>query len=73
MNNVLFVVNLATAIKLKFPNKEVGLLDADIFGPSIPLMMNLNETPFLTENNLMEPLVNYGIKWYILLYYINIL
>lgn len=55
-------VNISTALKLVHPEKKVGLLDTDIFGPSIPLMMNLHETPFLTKNNLMEPLVNYGVK-----------
>lgn len=54
---------MATGIKLNYPHKEIGLLDADVFGPSIPLMMNLNETPLLTEDNLMKPLTNYGIKW----------
>lgn len=48
----------------KFQNKNVGLLDADIFGPSIPLMMNLDDTPLLDDNNLMIPLQNYGVKWY---------
>ncbi|XP_066595315.1 iron-sulfur cluster transfer protein NUBPL isoform X2 [Prorops nasuta] len=55
-------VNLATALKLLEPQKQVGLLDADVFGPSIPLMMNLNESPILNEENLMEPLINYGVK-----------
>ncbi|XP_008547823.1 iron-sulfur protein NUBPL [Microplitis demolitor] len=55
-------VNLATALKIVEPNKAVGLLDADIFGPTIPLMMNLHQTPLLNDNNLMEPLVNYGVK-----------
>lgn len=56
-------VNLAVALKLIEPDKSVGLLDADVFGPSIPLMMNLHESPLVNKNNLMEPLVNYGIKW----------
>ncbi|XP_011500580.1 PREDICTED: iron-sulfur protein NUBPL [Ceratosolen solmsi marchali] len=55
-------VNLAVALKLLEPKKSVGLLDADVFGPSIPLMMNLHETPLLNKNNFMEPLLNYGIK-----------
>lgn len=56
-------VNLAAAMKLIYPKKEIGLLDTDVFGPSIPLMMNLNQQPLLTKDNLMEPLTNYGIKW----------
>lgn len=40
--------------------KEVGLLDADIYGPSIPKMMNLRGNLQLTPKNLMRPL-NYGI------------
>lgn len=56
-------VNLATALKITEPTKDVGLLDADIFGPTIPLMMNLHQSPMLNEDDLMEPLVNYGVKW----------
>ncbi|XP_022162884.1 iron-sulfur protein NUBPL isoform X2 [Myzus persicae] len=55
-------VNLATALKCVAPNKDVGLLDADVFGPSIPLMMNLHETPLIDNDNLMVPLINYGVK-----------
>jgi len=42
-------VNLATALKCIAPSKDVGLLDADVFGPSIPLMMNLHETPLINN------------------------
>ncbi|XP_066993394.2 iron-sulfur cluster transfer protein NUBPL isoform X2 [Anabrus simplex] len=55
-------VNLATALKVIEPEKEVGLLDTDIFGPSVPIMMNLHDTPLLTKDNLMIPLINYGVK-----------
>ncbi|XP_042896041.1 iron-sulfur cluster transfer protein NUBPL isoform X2 [Parasteatoda tepidariorum] len=55
-------VNLALAISINQKDKLVGLLDADVYGPSIPLMMNLNGLPELTKNNLMKPLINYGIK-----------
>lgn len=58
-------VNLAVALKAIDSSKSVGLLDADVFGPSIPLMMNLHESPVLNSNNLMEPLVNFGVKWYL--------
>ncbi|KAJ8681476.1 hypothetical protein QAD02_017263 [Eretmocerus hayati] len=55
-------VNLSVALKLVAPDKAVGLLDADVFGPSIPLMMNLHDSPLLDSKNMIEPLVNYGIK-----------
>lgn len=56
-------VNLALALsKLGF---KVGLLDADIYGPSIPLMMGINGKPQIYQeqgSNKMLPLENYGIK-----------
>ncbi|XP_015174281.1 PREDICTED: iron-sulfur protein NUBPL [Polistes dominula] len=55
-------VNLAAALKVIEPKKSIGILDADVFGPSIPLMMNLKQSPLLNKENLMEPLINYGIK-----------
>lgn len=55
-------VNLATAMKTLEPDKLVGLLDADVFGPTIPLMMNLHQLPLINDDGLMEPLVNYGVK-----------
>ncbi|KAK5649582.1 hypothetical protein RI129_000611 [Pyrocoelia pectoralis] len=55
-------VNIATALKVIQPSKNVGLLDTDVFGPTVPLMMNLNESPILNKDNLMEPLINYGVK-----------
>ncbi|XP_069494569.1 iron-sulfur cluster transfer protein NUBPL isoform X2 [Ambystoma mexicanum] len=54
-------VNLALGIVANDATKAVGLLDADVFGPSIPKMMNLRGNPELSDKNLMRPLVNYGI------------
>ena len=34
-------VNLALAMAQQRPKAEVGLLDADVFGPSVPHMLNL--------------------------------
>ena len=55
-------VNLA--LSLSHLGKRVGLLDADIYGPSIPLMMNLTdqEPPLVTQEQKMVPLQNYGVK-----------
>ncbi|KAM9012818.1 LOW QUALITY PROTEIN: iron-sulfur cluster transfer protein NUBPL [Ara ararauna] len=54
-------VNIALALVANDPTKEVGLLDADVYGPSVPKMMNLKGNPELTPKNLMRPLKNYGI------------
>ncbi|XP_007431376.1 iron-sulfur protein NUBPL isoform X2 [Python bivittatus] len=54
-------VNVALALAVNEPTKAVGLLDADVYGPSIPKMMNLKGNPEVTSKNLMRPLVNYGI------------
>lgn len=52
-------VNLA--LSLSQMGKRVGLLDADIYGPSIPVMMGVNEKP-AQANGKMQPIVRHGIK-----------
>lgn len=54
-------VNLAVALANKFQLK-VGLLDADVYGPNVPIMMKINSKPEVTEDRKMVPLENYGIK-----------
>ncbi|XP_016064978.1 PREDICTED: iron-sulfur protein NUBPL isoform X1 [Miniopterus natalensis] len=54
-------VNLALALAANDSSKEIGLLDVDVYGPSIPKMMNLKGNPELSQSNLMRPLLNYGI------------
>lgn len=49
---LLFVVNLAAATADIRPSLRVGLLDADVFGPSIPLMMNLSGEPLVSQGKL---------------------
>ncbi|RYO92384.1 hypothetical protein DL766_000354 [Monosporascus sp. MC13-8B] len=39
-----------------------GILDTDIFGPSIPTLFNLSGEPRLSSNNQLLPLSNYGVK-----------
>jgi ATP-binding protein involved in chromosome partitioning len=53
-------VNLACA--LTYLGARVGLLDCDIYGPSIPLMMGVNERPTLNEAEKLVPPTNYGVK-----------
>ncbi|XP_074221776.1 iron-sulfur cluster transfer protein NUBPL isoform X1 [Camelus bactrianus] len=54
-------VNLALALAANDSSKAIGLLDVDVYGPSIPKMMNLKGSPELSQSNLMRPLLNYGI------------
>ncbi len=41
---------------------RVGLLDCDIYGPSIPLMMGLHQRPTVSANEKLVPPANYGVK-----------
>ncbi|CAA0832167.1 IND1(iron-sulfur protein required for NADH dehydrogenase)-like [Striga hermonthica] len=54
-------VNLAVSLANKCGLK-VGLLDADVYGPSIPIMMKLQGKPEVTEDKKMIPIENYGVK-----------
>lgn len=53
-------VNLACA--LEHLGAAVGLLDCDIYGPSIPLMMGINQKPTISDQEKMVPPSNYGVK-----------
>jgi ATP-binding protein involved in chromosome partitioning len=53
-------VNLACG--LAHLGARVGLLDCDIYGPSIPLMMGVKERPTLSVDEKMIPLVSHGVK-----------
>jgi ATP-binding protein involved in chromosome partitioning len=41
---------------------KVGLLDCDIYGPSIPLMLGIHQKPTISEEEKMVPPANYGVK-----------
>ena len=51
-------VNLSLALAAMGHN--VGLLDADVYGPNVPLMMNVQDQPKAVENRI-QPLHNYGV------------
>ncbi|MDQ0393991.1 Mrp/NBP35 family ATP-binding protein [Labrys monachus] len=50
------------AICLAQTGLRVGLLDADIFGPSIPKLFGLRGKPEVVEGRIMKPLEAYGVK-----------
>jgi ATP-binding protein involved in chromosome partitioning len=53
-------VNLACG--LQHLGAKVGLLDCDIYGPSIPLMMGVHQKPTLSAQEKMVPPANHGVK-----------
>ena len=53
-------VNLAISLAKK--NFNVGLLDADIYGPSIPKMLGICEKPDVSEKKKIMPYLKYGMK-----------
>jgi ATP-binding protein involved in chromosome partitioning len=53
-------VNLALALAAE--GAEVGILDADIYGPSQPRMLGTRERPISKDGHTMEPVVAHGIQ-----------
>jgi ATP-binding protein involved in chromosome partitioning len=55
-----FAMNFALA--LKATGSKVGILDADIYGPSLPKMMSINEKPKSEDGKSMSPIDQYGVQ-----------
>jgi len=52
--------NLAAALKQK--GHKVGLLDLDIYGPSLPIILGIHDMPHVTSDRKLIPLEQYGMK-----------
>jgi ATP-binding protein involved in chromosome partitioning len=55
-------VSANLAVALAETGAKVGLLDADIYGPSIPVMMGVSRMPEVDERQKLVPLESHGVK-----------
>src|ERR1700734_2050341 len=54
-------VNLAVSLgKMGY---RVGLIDADIYGPNVPMMLGVTRQPNIVGENRIEPILSYGVKF----------
>ncbi len=53
-------VNLALALKAR--GLKIGILDADIYGPSMPRLLGIHGRPQQLEENKLQPMEAYGLK-----------
>ena len=53
-------VNLAIALAKS--GKQVGLIDADVYGPNVPTMMGSAQAPTVGANNQIQPNLTHGVK-----------
>jgi ATP-binding protein involved in chromosome partitioning len=54
-------VSVNLAVSLASMGHKVGLMDADVYGPNVPLMMGVNQTP-MANGERIQPLVQYGVR-----------
>lgn len=50
------------SVALSHIGKKVGLMDADIHGPNIPMMFGINERPMVNSEKRIIPIEKYGVK-----------
>ncbi len=56
-------VSVNMAVALAQEGARVGLLDADIYGPNIPMMLGVMDRPKMVGEDKIAPLENYGVKF----------
>jgi len=52
--------NLALALAAE--GHQVGLLDADVYGPSLPILLGIKRMPEVTDGKKLKPIEKYGLK-----------
>ena len=55
-------VNLACALSKLNENFKIGLMDCDVYGPSVPQLMGSVERPTVIGENRISPNINFGVK-----------
>jgi ATP-binding protein involved in chromosome partitioning len=55
-------ISVNLAVSLAQSGAKVGLLDADIYGPNIPMMMGITQLPPMQKEKRIQPAENYGVK-----------
>jgi ATP-binding protein involved in chromosome partitioning len=55
-------VSTNLAVALQRQGYKVGLLDLDVYGPSLPMMMNVNSRPMVDADRKIVPVNSYGVK-----------
>ena len=55
-------VTINLALSLAENGKKVGLLDADVYGPNVPLMLGLEKEQAVSNNTKIIPIEKYGLK-----------
>src|SRR6202042_2111328 len=56
-------VSVNLAVSLGKMGYKVGLIDADIYGPNVPLMMGISRQPNIVGENRIEPILAHGVKF----------
>ncbi len=55
-------VSVNLAVSLAKLGKKVGVLDADVHGPNVPIMFGINDRPRVNEEKRLIPIEKYGVK-----------
>ncbi len=56
------IISVNLALSLKNRGYKVGILDADVFGPSIPILFGINEKPTSPDGRHLLPVSAFGVK-----------